>query len=326
MKMRFLALFTAILLTMAGCDGGDAGETAPPVTGTGAEVQTDNTEENLGMNVLKDADFANGFMLRGMDSAVDGSTVYKTIRLGSEPPAWGIAQWWSAYNLKDGEETSTDTLYRLADGHKSVTLDRTTGAVTLALDSSHDFAESSAKAPAKWPHLLLEQSIDSKNTALKGAESVTAKLDFTIDRCEDLRTARRGLHSQFAWFIYIVDVNPDSPGKGNFLWFGLNLFCPPNAETNPYSSQDTAGGPGNFIYSLASRDIFAGTAEAGSTIRFELDILPHVKEALEVAQSRGFMIGTTWEDCAITGTNIGWEIFDRWDVAITINDIGIYRK
>jgi hypothetical protein len=51
-----------------------------------------------------------------------------------------------------------------------------------------------------------------------------------------------------------------------------------------------------------------------------------VKESLKVAQERGFMIGTTWEDCSVVGTNIGYENFDRWDLAITINDIGIYRK
>ena len=35
------------------------------------------------------------------------------------------------------------------------------------------------------------------------------------------------------------------------------------------------------------------------------------------------MTGTTVEDCSITGTNIGWEVFDRWDESITIFNMAI---
>ena len=64
----------------------------------------------------------------------------------------------------------------------------------------------------------------------------------------------------------------------------------------------------------------------GKTTQIDFDILPYVQNALTAAQEKGFMPGTTLQDVAITGTNIGWEVFDRWNVSITINDIGIYVK
>ena len=57
--------------------------------------------------------------------------------------------------------------------------------------------------------------------------------------------------------------------------------------------------------------------------RFSVDILPQIKIALETAQSKGFMTGTAVEDCSVTGTNIGWEVFDRWDESITIFNMAI---
>ncbi len=292
--------------------------TAPP------ETETD-IEDRLGTNILQDADFEDGFCILGMDSAIDGTTVYKTVQFGEDAPVWRVGQWWSAHNLKDGTESNTDTAYSLTDPHKSLTLDKTSHALVLALDASQDIAQSSTTPPAKWPHFLLEQSIDRGVCPLKGAESVTAKLAFTMEKCDDLRNGN-GLHGQFSWFIYIADTNPESEGYNNFLWFGINLYCPPNQHSFSYSSQDMANGPGNFIYSLASNDVFRRPVQVGKQTAFELDILPVVKEALEVAQSRGFMIGTTVEDCAITGMNLGWEMFDRWDVRVSIDDIGIYRK
>ena len=37
------------------------------------------------------------------------------------------------------------------------------------------------------------------------------------------------------------------------------------------------------------------------------------------------MINTKFEDLAITGMNIGWEIFDRWDERVAIFDISIEK-
>ena len=309
-----------IVKTVGKTNGGD---------GASSDSETPETPEaTLGDNVLKDGTFKNGFNLLGVNAASDGTTVYKKIKYGSSlgTSRWNLAQWWSKYNLKDGTETALADKYTLADTSKRISVDMQTYGVELAVDASKEFDAYNTSAPSTWPHLLVEQSL-SEPVMIGDAQSVTATLDFKVNYAEDLRGGDgQGLHTQFAWFIYIVDKNPESPGYGNFLWFGLNIYCPPSEVAGGYSSQDTAGGFGNYIYSLSADTFITEMPAVGKTTEISFDILPHVQAALTAAQEKGFMPGTTVADVAVTGTNIGWEVFDRWNVSITINEIGLYVK
>ena len=279
-------------------------------------------------DILKDGKFKNGLNLMGTNSATDGTTVFKKIKYGESlgTAQWSLAQWWSKYNLKDGKESARSDKYTLEDTSKRISVDMNNYGVELALDASKEFDTYNSSAPSTWPHLLVEQAL-KQPVMIGNAKSVTAKLNFKVNYAEDLRNAGgAGLHAQFAWFIYIVDKNPDSPGYGNFLWFGLNIYAPPSTVAGGYSSQDTAGGLGNYIYSLSADTFMKEMPAVGKTTEVSFDIMPYVSEALTAAQQKGFMPGTTLTDLAVTGTNIGWEVFDRWNVSITINEIGLLVK
>ena len=296
-------------------------ETAPSDT-----TEPEDTTQTKDANIIKDGTFKNGLNLMGTNSATDGTTVFKRIKYGSSlgSARWSLAQWWSKYDLKDGKETALADKYTLEDESKRISVDMNNYGIELALNASKEFDTYNTSAPSTWPHLLLEQTL-SEPVMIGDAISVMAKLNFKVNYAEDLRGGD-GLHGQFAWFIYIVDKNPDSSGYGNFLWFGLNIYNPPNAIAGSYSSQDMAGGPGNYIYSLSADTFMDEIPSVGNTTDFSFDILPYVQSALLAAQGKGFMVGTTLADLAITGTNIGWEVFDRWNVSITVNEIGILVK
>lgn len=328
---KALAFFLCLILSFSSAmlfacaDGSSSSSSSSSSSGSGTVPPEPQPEPDPAVNVFKDCGFKKGFDLMGLDSAQDGTTVIKKIRYGTAlgNAQWKIAQWWCKYNLAQGEELSSVDRYVLKDTHKSVSVDIASGDLTLALDSSYDFSSAVTSAPAKWPHLLIEQSVSSP-VFIKDKKYLNAALDFTIDKSEDKRLSGGAmLHSQFAWFIYLVDKNPESAGYGNFLWFGLNIFSSTAEYTSLYSSQDTAGGLGNFIYSLGSADFLSEKIETGKRNQFTVDILPFVKQALATAQERGFMVGTTYNDIAVTGTNIGWEIFDRWDESVTIHNIAL---
>ena len=342
MKKIFLAIISVLVaLPIAfatACFGGaNTSSDSGSSPASGSEVRDDSsssdetpvTPEVEYVEVLSDPSFKKGFDLMGLNGATEGTTVKKRIRYGTAlgTPQWKLAQWWCKYSLADGVESSTTDKYVLKDAHKSVTVDIPTGDITLALDSAADFPSVVTSAPSAWPHLLIEQSLKSP-VPVKDKKNLNASLSFTLNESEDKRIdGGVMLHSQFAWFIYIVDKNEQSPGYGNFLWFGLNIFDSTKETTNEYASQDTAGGLGNFIYSLSNKDFLRNKIEKGVKNEFTVDILPFVKTALSVAQAHGFMPGTTYEDVSVTGTNIGWEIFDRWSESITIHDISLtYEK
>ena len=130
---------------------------------------------------------------------------------------------------------------------------------------------------------------------IKDAESIRAKLTFTMDKSVDMRNSGgKGYHAQFAWFIYIADRNPQSAGYGNFLWFGLNIFSSTQDFAGDYAAQDTAGGPGNFIYSLGAKKCVDPDNKiiVGQKVVMDCDIIPHLEDALDTAHTRGFMTGS----------------------------------
>ncbi|MFR6055749.1 MAG: hypothetical protein ACLUHK_04010 [Eubacteriales bacterium] len=318
-----LCLLFAFTFALFGCaeKGGEQGGPAG-----GGEEEGELPEEDLGVNVIADGTFKDGFNLLGTNSATDGTTVFKKIKYGSSlgSPKWKLCQWGTKYNLKDGDEKTLADRYTLSDRSKTLSVDMETFGVTLAVNAAEEYDSFNTSAPSVWPHFLVEQNF-SQPVSVADAKSLTAKLDFKVDKSEDKRGGE-GLHAQFAWFIYIVDQNPESEGYGNFLWFGLNIFAPPNEVAGGYSSQDTAGGLGNYIYSLSADTFMEEMPAAGKETHVSFDFLPYIESGLAAAKEKGFMPGTDLEDCYITGTNIGWEVFDRWDVSITIEEIGIYKK
>ncbi|MDY2879687.1 MAG: hypothetical protein SOT34_01930 [Candidatus Borkfalkiaceae bacterium] len=323
MKIKtFAAACLAVVLPLSAC-GRNATES---VSSGGSEGGSHEEPKYRSVQLLQDQGFRKGFSLRGLNSATD-SGVCKTIDYGNgaNRPVWTLAQWWSKYNLKDGVETNENGVYSLRDESKSFVYDSVGQTVTLELDGSKEFDSVNLVPPTMWPHLLIEQSVEGLYW-LKDADEVRASLKFTINRSENLRGGNQGCHAQFAWFIYVVDKNPDSDGYGNFLWFGLNLFDSTKIYTQGTAQQDTAGGPGNFIYSLGSQELFTQRVRVGESAEMDIDLKLYVAEALATAQSKGFMLNTEVDDCVITGTNLGWEVFDRFDVSVTIEKMGIeYR-
>ena len=299
-------------------ESGDCGMPDEEPTESVSESESESeTEKYLGVNILADPTFQNGFKL----ADVSGTTV--KILPGRDggvtAPAWSAAQWWCNYPLHEGTETVTDTAYSIKDASKELAVDWEKGALTLTLNASE---EMTGPSTTKWPHLLVEQA--SPATPLKDAESVTATMTFTI--AESTNKTDGALHAQYAWFIYVADLYPESEGYGNFLWFGLNIFHSQSITTSLYHAQDTAGGPGNYIYSLGTSSFLDKRMWIGKPMEIECDILPHIEAALEQAHREGFMLGTDLEDVSITGTNLGWEIFDRWDETVVIENLGVYVK
>lgn len=280
------------------------------------------TEEYLGVNLLKDPTFQNGFQI--INTAENGGGVAKVLpgRDGSTDKAsWMLVQWWNNHLLQNGVETVTDTTYSVVDGSKDVLIDWERGMVSLGLDASKEL--DGGPAGQEWPHLGIEQILEP--VPLKDMESMTVTMDFNIVESEARRPGSL-IHAQFSWCLYLADLNPESEGYGNFIWFGLSIFNSNTISTSLYHAQDTAGGPGNYIYTLGSSSFLDKRLWPGHMSQINCDMLPFVEAALKMAQEDGFMLGTEVDDLYLTGTSLGWEIFDCWDETVTVENIGIYVK
>jgi len=324
---KIILTVTAVLLTLltvmaglSGCNAGDTNKPGPQLPEV-PDDEEEQTEVSQPVSLLADPFFAAGLDLMGLESSMGTATV-KRLKYGSGPISWKLAQWWSKYNLKDGSEMRTGDKYTISDSSKLVEYNFTDKSLKLEVNARHEFDTYNTKAPAKWPHLLLEQEL-TPVFMLEEIEEVYAGLDFTLNKAVNQKGTDKGLHAQFAWFIYIVNRNPESPGYGNFLWFGFNIYDSTREYAAPTQLQDTAVEKGNFIYTVGAKDFLSSPIAAGEKMSFRVNMVPYVKAALAAANEKGFMLNTAYEDCAITGTNIGWEVFDRWDVSITIEKIAL---
>ena len=321
---RCIALILVLLfLTMTvGCSGG---------SGNGDEDNEKPTVQTK--NVLSDPDFSTGFVMHGTGYDEDGNVnpaereVKKVIKFGEKEPAWKIAQWYSRNRLHDGEETIDDSTYTIADTSKSIVLDRNTGSITLSLNAGEEFDGVQTSVGAFWPHLLIEQTVDPVRFADCNTleASLSFRLNRSLDHAADFGAVKPNFQAQFAWFIYVVNSNQDSEGFGEFLWFGFNLYDPTKLYAQQVAMQDFAGGnPGNYIFAMGASDcIGTERVRVGKQVDMKVDLFEAVQKGLDVAHKAGFMTKTTLQDCSVTGMNIGFEIFDVWDLSATIFDIGI---
>ncbi|MCL2346975.1 MAG: hypothetical protein FWC50_01810, partial [Planctomycetaceae bacterium] len=104
--------------------------------------------------VLADVKFADGFELTG--ATHEAPKRVETFGQDSVTPAWRIAQWHSK-GLLDRVQVDDKTV-KMTDDDKSVTLDRKTGAINLAVHASKEYDKPRTSPSQPWVHLLLEQS------------------------------------------------------------------------------------------------------------------------------------------------------------------------
>lgn len=286
------------------------------------------TDEVIGTDVFGDVKYEKGFDIYG--TGVNGANreIQKTIAFSEgNSPLWSIAQWYSEYFLDKGEVTLNERTFSVADESKSVELNRATGALTLSLDASKEYDGVQGAIGIYWPHLLIQQTAVPVKFA--DCESMRARLTFRMNRATDCSSKFGSipisLQAQFAWFVYVRNVNEASDGFGEFLWFGFNLFDPTKLYAPLVSQQDFAGGnAGNYIYAMGAADcIGSERVKIGETAKLDVDMFAAVKKALGVAHNAGFMSHTELEDCAVTGMNIGFEVFDVWDMSATIYEMRV---
>lgn len=285
-------------------------------------------KEERTVELLQDTLFENGFKTQwkhddpGADTVIffEGKDKY---------PFWQLAQWWSKYNIADDEIILNDDKFLVEDAGKKVELDRNSGTLSLNVYAKNEY-DVPRPENGNWPHLLLAQDLTSAmNYPFSDLEKITASLKFNVTFFENYMTEEEKQswhHGQLAWFINLKNVNMSSPGYNNHLWFGLNLYNTDFEYALDFAGQDMAGGPGDFIYTVGAKRFMDTPVQVGQEKVINVDIFPFVEKALEVAKLNGFMADTEFGDLAVTGMNIGWEVFGTFNLGVDLTGISIQAQ
>lgn len=270
--------------------------------------------------VLTDAKFSQGFVLTGATHAAPERV--ETFGRKDVTPAWRMPQW-NSKGLLDRVQIDDDTV-ALTDDCKSVTLDRKSGAINLTVHASKEYDAPRTSPSQPWVHLLLEQSPFAKPVKVSDAAAIWVEAEFELTENTAHGPQDPGVHAaQLSWFLYLKNVNAESKGFRDFVWFGLSMFDSRFEFVPDYAAQDFAMPNGSFIYTLGSRRYLDKPVEVGKRLTIRRDILDDIREAIETAHERGFITETTVDDVVLDGTNIGWEVPGVYDVGVTLHRLSV---
>lgn len=251
---------------------------------------------------------------------------------GSGRPTWGLAQWSSRERLEPNPPRTTAEGGRVyANSAKTVTFGPP-GAegVDLALGvfGGFEYADHPRRGGEPWAHLLVEQEFQDP-PALNELTSAHLHIEARLKsfRKFDVEGYSPGLHAaQNQIFFTLSNVNPNSPGRGKLLWFGVPLFDDRERSPKGHQAQDTAVTPdqGMFIYTIPAAELTSKSLHDGEWVTIDKDLLPCMLAGMEAAWRAGFLVESrSLADYRVTGMNMGWEVPGVFDVEIEYRGLSL---
>lgn len=283
-------------------------------------------------SLLNDGAFHKGLILEGTNtSAVRRDAFIFPYGGDGTQVQWGLAEWGSRFPLAASKKTVTGkkTVYA-AKGKKIIfEQDITNRQITMDVTASEEYT-APRREGEEWPHLLLGQTFTSK-PALKDLEGLVLKFTGRVTKAV-LRMKKNEfdpeLHSaQFQLYITVQDLNPASPNHGDFFWFGIPFYDYRYKTISQFAAQDQgkSDASGKFIYSMGSADFMNGSFHSGAWITIQKDILPMMKNAVQLAKQRGYLKGSAFEDLGLSSMNLGWEVPGTLDVGFQFKGFDVLK-
>jgi hypothetical protein len=254
----------------------------------------------------------------------------------ADPPAWGLAQWHSRFDLG---KTHVSQFHlgeqEMLDGAKGVVrcihlTDDIPPVFVFHLNGFVEYEQTSPDKGAAWPHLLAEQRF-VENPRIDQLESVPFHIQYRLlrsDPYKDEGWSDQRHTAQFLFYLTVQNLNPDSPGQGDYLWFGVPMYDArygtPTAHMAPDVGTEMKGGTGKFIYNPSGETYTDQSVVDGEWITIEKNLLPLIREALAMAWDRGYLQDSQDEsDYGLGGMNIGWEVTGTLDVEMAFSELRV---
>ncbi len=246
-------------------------------------------------------------------------------------PIWGLAQWSSKFPLSDPQpiRMSSGALC-FSNEAKAVTFGPPGTAeadLWLAIHSGREYGERLRQKGEPWPHLLIEQRVDNSPPLIQIAQ-LHFHLEYRLHHVEAFQkeAAHPNLHAaQLLAYLSVQNLNKQSAGYGDYLWFGIPLYDSRNRESKTYAAMDT--GTKKFIYTPAVTNYTTVSAHSGAWVTIDRDLLTLIRQGLNTAWGQDFLKNSRdLNDFRIGGFNLGWEMPGSFNVEAQIRNLALEAK
>jgi hypothetical protein len=208
-------------------------------------------------------------------------------------------------------------------GIVTAAIDHPFGEITMDLYATAEYDRPRARGE-KWPHLLVAQRFQDPPVVSKltrahfhiEARLLQSESGHTEDDCD------RNLHAaQFQVFFNVQNLNRDSAGYGDFLYFGIPLYDTRHRVPRGFEQPDWMS---KFIYTPDGSVFTDRSMHDAGWVVVDRDILPLILEGLGKAWERGFLQDSKdLDDYRISAMNMGWEVPGIFDVSVQVRNLSL---
>jgi hypothetical protein len=273
--------------------------------------------------LLRDPSFQNGFILLKPEP---GQIVKAGVVRGNQGDAafWQLAQWSSAhaFDAATPVEPQPDNSIRLANTARTLVFGGPDGTLALAVNTGEEYDGKGRAKGRPWVHMLVQQKIEAR-PCLGDLKTLRLQFEARRIRCKALSRPQQDPNSQAAQFLLFLTIQnqeKDSPGFGDFLWFGVPIFDNRYRTSNTYAAKDFAGS-GKFIFTPGSPNYTSGSLHNPGWVMFRAELLPLIREGLATAQRQGFLKNSSEKHFRVAGINMGWEVPGVFDVEVHVRKL-----
>jgi len=292
------------------------------------------------IELLVDTNFRLGVEARDRDGAP------VAIRWGSnaERPVWRVAQHHSRSSvtetafqtIQDGRFTFRDEWQWLSFNPVGQDAD-----IILGVNAYKEFEGRFRPKGDPWPHLFLSQRMGSPGDrtgkdGLRLADLAGLEFGLSLRLLHDRRHAGADhdprIHAaQFVFFLTVRNANEQSPGHGDYYWFGVMLYDDRYPLTSLRAQRDGGSprkrGTEKLIYDIGLAPFTDAVVASGDWMEVDGELLPHVIAGLEEAWRRGYLTGSRdLQDYAVGGLFLGWEITGLNDAAMALKNVSLRAR
>lgn len=252
-------------------------------------------------------------------------------------PSWNIGQWGSVESIYGTEPTELPSgAMQWKNQYKTLVMGpvgRSGGDLVLAVDSIAEYGGVYRQGSDPWPHLLIAQRTSApggqfvgESPSIDELNELVLDVELFLEHATNLYTEgyNPGIHAaQFLLYLTVQNLNEGYlPGYGDYLWFGLAFYDDRNPLPNSYFAGDAS--TGKLIYNIGATPYWNTGLQTGEWKRATVDVLPHIKLALQEAWSRGFLPDSSNpSDYKLGGMNMGWEVPGLSDVAMHVRNLSL---
>lgn len=277
--------------------------------------------------MIVDAGFGQGFVL--WEPKPGRHSRYGELVVNGSKPAWGLSQWSSRFPLKPSAIlTNMDGTITCGNAAKSIRFGGEAGSnrvFVMVASSGIEYGARSRPMGEPWVHLLVEQEFASA-PPLTDLAAANFRVETRLVRSRNLHSGDYSPDrhaAQFQIFFTVQNRNRQSPGHGDLLWFGVPVYDSRDRFPKEFKAQDF-GGTAKFIFTPGGETYTKSSAHDGEWIVLERDLLPLMREALELAWKRGVLQGSKDPaDYRIGGMNMGWELPGSFDVEMQVRGLSL---